>query len=266
MGQDIWIDLEDIIANQLKLQVELSLSRHYQFMLKHGLAQCEQVADIGTGNGLFLSKVARRHPKINFHGVDNKAHMIEEAKLGREKNVNWIQADALDDNAQEVLKTIDGVLMRYFILHMPNTGTTLPQILRVVRPGTHLWIFDLDTDYCICEPEQDEYKSFQTLITTFCDKNSVEIKTSSMLPPILESTGFEIVEVSIEPFNNQEIDSKLFAEYILREATLYNYSIEGTLNSKRLDEIEHFLFDVMDRDTHFVQYGMTMISAIKKSF
>ena len=263
MSQNPWIELENIIRTQLELQVELSLSRHHQFMLKHGLDRCQDVVDIGTGNGLFLGKVAQRHPRIKFHGIDDKAHMIEEAKSRTEKNVNWVQADALEERVQTMLGTTDGILMRYFVLHMPKTGSALSRILSRVRPGTCLWIFDLDTDYSACEPEQGAYNSFQDLVRSFCEKNSVEIRTGSMLPPILESAGFSIREVSAEPFNNQEIDSKLFAEYLFREATLYHHFMEGAHRSKRLREIEHFLFDVMNPETHFVQYGMAMISAVK---
>jgi len=258
--------LESVIRAQLELQVELSLDRHQQFMLKYGLAQCQNVVDIGTGNGLFLRKLAQRHPMIKFHGIDDKAHMIEEAKSRSETNVDWTQADALDESVQTMLGTTDGILMRYFVLHMPNTSISLPQILSRVRPGTYVWIFDLDTDYCVCEPEQDAYNSFVDLVRSFCDKNSVQIRTGSMLPPILEATGFEIQEVCAEPFNNQEIDPKLFAEYLFREATLYHHFLEGTHSSEKLREIEHFFFEVMDRDMHFVQYGMAMIGAVKNRF
>jgi len=66
MGQELWIELESATRDQLELQVELSLDRHHQLMLKHGLAKCKYAVDIGTGNGLFLGRVAQRHPTIHF--------------------------------------------------------------------------------------------------------------------------------------------------------------------------------------------------------
>lgn len=251
------------IRDQLELQVQLSLDCHHQFMRKHGLAECRHVVDIGTGNGLFLGRIAQRHPTTRFSGIDNKAHMIEDAKSRPETNVSWIQADALDESAQTVFSTADGILMRYFVLHMPNTGVTIPQILRNARPGTRLWIFDLDTDNSVCEPWHQAYGSFQDIVRSFCDRNSVEIRTGCMLPPILKAAGFNVTEVAVEPFTNREIESKLFAEYLFREATLYHYFLEGTDNSEKLRQIQYFLFNAMMPDTHFVRYGMTMISAVK---
>lgn len=265
MSKDPWMELEKAIRDQLELQVRLSFARHHGFMLKHGLAQCRHVADIGTGNGLFLAQVAQRHPPIEFLGVDDKAHMVEEAKSRPEKNVTWLQADALDESVQAALAKSDGVLMRYFVLHMPGTGFAIPKILAGARPGTRLWIFDLDSDYTLCEPGHEAFDSFQDIVRAFCERNSVEIRTKSMLPPILEAAGFQVAGAAVEPFTNREIESGLFAEYLFREAALYRYFLEGARDSERLRLIRDFLFNVMNSKTHFVRYGMVMLAAVKTS-
>jgi len=264
VSQGLWIELETAIRDQLELQVALSLDCHHRFMRDHGLAQCREVADIGTGNGLFLGRVARRHPAIGFTGIDDKAHMIKEAKARDEANARWLQADALQAGAQAVLSTADGILMRYFVLHMPDTGVTIPRILRGARPGTRLWVFDLDIDYSLCEPPHDAYSAFLDIVRAFCAQSTVEIRTGSMLPPILESAGFQVSDVAVEPFTNREIDCGLFAEYLFREATLYQHFLEGAHDSDRLRRIHDFLFNEMRRDTYFVRYGMAMIAAVKR--
>ncbi|MGA7878321.1 MAG: hypothetical protein WCA08_21865 [Desulfoferrobacter sp.] len=198
-----------------------------------------------------------------FCGIDDKAHMVAEAESRNETNVSWIQADALGKSVQALLSTSDGILMRYFVLHMPDTSATIPRILSSASPGTHLWVFDLDTDYSACEPDHDAYKSFQDLVHSFCDKNSVEIRTGSMLPPILKAAGFQVTETAVEPFTNQEIDPELFANYLYREATLYHHFLEGAHRSERLRQIQYFLFNVMNQEACFVRYGMVMIRAMK---
>jgi hypothetical protein len=50
MNQNIWIELEQTIEDQLKLQVDLSLERHHNF-----------------------------HPQIQFHGIDNKPQGVGDA-------------------------------------------------------------------------------------------------------------------------------------------------------------------------------------------
>lgn len=264
MKETAWIDMEDAIRDQLALQVELSFDRHHEFMLKHGLARCRDAVDVGTGNGLFLGRVAMNNPAIRFHGIDNKPHMIEEARERDIRNVHWVQADALDPITRTMLGSTNGILMRYFLLHMPNTSDSLSQMLAEVKPGTRLWIFDLDTDHSRCEPYQAEYESFRDIVRRFCEQNSVETRAGTVLPPILETLGLAVEEVAVEPFNNQAVDPSRFAEYLYREAMLYHYFMEGTDTSDTLTALKHFLCDVMDHDLHFVQYGMIMISAVKR--
>lgn len=263
MEHNPWIERESAIRTQLGLQVELSFGRHHRFMLEHGLGECSHVVDVGTGSGLFLERLARQHPTLRFTGLDDKPHMVAEASARKQPNVDWIRADALDGRTREVLGAADGILMRYFVLHMHDTAVTLPRILQSARPGTRLWIFDLDTDYCACEPEEEAFTAFQDLVNSFCGKNGVEIRTGSRLPPVLEAAGFQVDEVAVEPFDNQEIEPDLFSEYLLREAALYQYFLEGTPTSAKTRQIEEFLSHGLRRETHYVRYGMVMLGATK---
>lgn len=264
MNQDPWVRFEDLIREQLSVQVELSFDRHHRFMLQHGLSRCSHVTDIGTGNGLFLSRLAERHPEIAFTGADAEECMVREAGRRRLPNVTWQQADARVEGALDTLGATDGILMRYVVLHLPDTRRTLPRMLAPSRPGTLLWVVDLDPDFTLCQPETPAFTFFEELVRGFCEKHATEIRTGTFLPPILESAGFEVLEVGVEPFNNQQIDDRVLAEYLFREATLYHHFLHGTHTSKKLDEMRRFFFDVMKRDTHFVQYGMAMVAACKR--
>jgi SAM-dependent methyltransferase len=261
--QNPWLEFETIINTQLEMQVALSLDRHHQFMFSHGLPGCQCVADLGTGNGSFLAKIARLHPEIRYYGVDNQSNMIDEARSQNVTNVIWTLADAEDEGIVDLLGKVDGILMRYFVLHIPNTHATLERILGKVRKGTCLWVFDIDPDLSACDPQDEAFSAFMDLVRIFCSTHFTEIRTASMLPPILGSIGFDVREVTAEPFNNHALDNGLMAEYLYREALLYHHFLEGTRISATLQKIEHFLFREMHRKTHFVQYGMAMIGAVK---
>ena len=58
MEQDHWTELEKAIRAQLELQVRLSLDRHHKFMLKHGLAKCKPVVDIGIAIPDFVPRMS----------------------------------------------------------------------------------------------------------------------------------------------------------------------------------------------------------------
>jgi hypothetical protein len=136
-------------------------------------------------------------------------------------------------------------------------------MLSGVQPGTRLWVLDLDTDYCVCEPADAAFEKFVDLVQKFCDTNGVEIRTGALLPPILEACGFKVDEVAVEPFNNQEIEPEIFTEYLLREALLYHYNLYGTPGTEELQPLRDFLGQNATSNLHFVQYGMVMVSAVK---
>jgi SAM-dependent methyltransferase len=266
MTDSVWVDMDDEIQKQLSLQVDLSLQRHHEFMIEHGLELCQDVVDVGTGSGRFLEGIAGQHPVIKFHGVDNKPHMVRAAETIELPNLDWLHADALDSQTANLLCAADGVLMRYFILHLPDTAASVREMLVATKPGTRLWVFDLDIDHCSCVPEASVFNDFVALVRKFCEQSGVKIRTGELLPPILDTCGFEVRKIIVEPFNNREVDNSRFTEYLLREASLYHYLLYGTLGTSELAPLREFLESSTGDASQFVQYGMVMLSAVKRPF
>jgi SAM-dependent methyltransferase len=261
--ESAWVTLNEAIRAQLALQVDLSFERHHGFMAEHGLAECRTVVDLGTGDGNFLGRVAERHPGIRFIGIDDKPNMVEAAKSAICSNAEWVLADALDAAATSLLRAADGILMRYFLLHLPDTEAALAHILMVMRPGARLWVFDLDMDYTRCEPPAPAFDLLQNLVRDFCRANRVEMRTGSRVPATLDGLGWDVREVSVEPFNSREIDPGRLAEYLYREAVLYHHFIHGHPGTDALQGLKAFLYRDMWAGKHLVQYGMVMVSAEK---
>lgn len=266
MPDSVWMDMDEQIQKQLSLQVDLSLQRHHDFMVEHGLELCRDVVDVGTGSGRFLERIARQHPAIKFHGVDNKPHMVRAAETIELPNIEWVQADVLDNQTANLLRGADGILMRYFVLHLPDTAVSVQEMLVATKPGTRLWVLDLDIDHCCCVPEASAFNDFVDLIRKFCEQSGVKIRTGALLPPILDTCGFEVHKIQVEPFNNQEVDSTRFTEYLLREASLYHYSLYGTPGTSKLAPLREFLENSTGDASQFVQYGMVMLAAVKRPF
>ena len=190
--------------------------------------------------------------------------MIDAAESHARGNIDWVLADALDSKTSRFLGEADGVIMRYFVLHLPDTRASLQKMLTNLRPGARLWVIDIDTDHCRCEPPNSAFNWFVELVQAFCDHNAVEIKTGTLLPPILEACGFDIDDVVAEPFNNREVDPMRFATYLCREASLYHYSLHGTPGTDEMRALRVFLEQHAPGDSQFVQYGMVMLSATKR--
>ena len=261
MKPDHWIDHERIIDQQLELQVEISFQRHQDFMLRHGLAKCHSILDIGTGNGLFLHQLATAHPEMKFFGVDNKLHMIDRAAKQKAPNIEWILADIADPETLPHLSQIDGILMRYLVLHLPNVQHTLSDLARRMKKGSRLWIFDLELDHFKCKPSHRGFDLLKNLVERFCEKYSMDSRAGSHMPRLLQNARWLLEAREIEPFTNQDTDKELFQKFIYREAMLYNYFLEESPDSHDMKIISDFIDNQAASNDYRVQYGMVMLAA-----
>jgi ubiquinone/menaquinone biosynthesis C-methylase UbiE len=263
MHQNPWLESERMIDDQLRLQVDISFERHHDFMLKFDLCDCRMVWDLGTGNGLFLSRLAANHPDIRFVGVDDKPHLIERAKSYPLQNIKWTTGNAANPKVLVDLGTADGIIMRYFILHLPNMKSVLSLLSETVQEGTILWIFDLDLASFRCDPPHPTFDRIRNLVEQFCERFSDDTQAASRLPEALEATGFRLTGREVEPFTNHDVDSERFQRFLSQEATLYHAFLGGKPGDENLTEMLRFIREDVPTKQHMVRYGMVMVAAKK---
>lgn len=232
-------------------------------MVKHGLPDCKNVLDIGTGNGYFLSRVADNNRGIKFYGIDNKPHMISAAMKSDACNIEWKTGDIHDFTTLPSLSIMDGILMRYFVLHLPDVKASLAKIGEHVKAGTVLWIFDLDLNQFLCDPPQKAFDSIRDLVRRFCDHYSIDSKAASLLPDLLKSAGFQLLEKEVEPFSNRKVKKELFQKFLSQEVYLYSNFLEESQDSSEMKTIRNFIQHQAISDDYMVRYGMVMIAAKK---
>jgi hypothetical protein len=122
----------------------------------------------------------------------------------------------------------------------------------------------VDVDHCRCIPESAAFRGFLSLVQTFCERSGVEIRTAARLPRILAANGFDVTGAVVEPFNNQAIEGPRFAEYLMREASLYHFAVHGTPGIAELRPLRELLRGNAGGPSQFVQYGMVMLAAEKR--
>lgn len=109
----------------------------------------KRVVDLGCGSGVFLIKLARLNPDIQFIGFDLSPTMLNQAKLfalERDlKNIEFRQADFTDlsefDN-----QSLDGVVSLQAFHHLPNHSyleKLYSEVGRVLKPDGALYFQDL---------------------------------------------------------------------------------------------------------------------------
>ena len=260
-NQDGWLELQDLIDDQLKLQIEIAFQRHYEFMVRHGLKDCRSVLDLGTGNGAFLRRLAGHEPKLYFIGVDKREALLDLAREGAPKNTTWHLLDAEATVAKLDYGKIDAVLMRYFLLHIPNARQLLQAWIEKLKPGTRIWIIDVDLSKFECEPLHPAFEKLARLVQDFCSVHSVDTNAGQKLGTLLTDLGCKNVEFESDPFASGNTEPQALAKFLRQEAMLYACLLEKPSDWPDLAEISAFIDDEVVPGRCKVSYGMVCWSA-----
>lgn len=254
---------DKIIDEQLRLQVRISYDRHQKFMRQNNLLNCENVIDLGTGNGYFLTKLASDYKHIDFCGIDKEPDNIFMAQKNKVSNVRWSVGDITRIETLPDLSLFDGIIMRYSILHIPRFEDVLRKISAPISSNTLLWIFDLDLDYFKCEPPHSGFDIIKNLVSDFSKCHSRNTLTDKKLPKLLKQADLELIEKEVEPYSNKSIDVRLFSKFLTNEALLYNRDLGADFDSPAMKKVKKFINDEVKTKKSFAQYGMVMICAKK---
>lgn len=260
--KDIWIDLEELVEEQLNLQVKIQFDHHHGFMLKNGLDSCQNVIDLGTGNGAFLSALARKHPHTSFTGIDAHENMLDRARRKKLDNVRWCLGDVNDFETVPDIKNADGVLMRYLLLHLKDTSTVIANLYNALSDGTRLWIIDLDIEHFHCDPPHEAFELIKRLVKQYFDKHGKDSNVGSKLRSMLEGVGFHTINLETEELNTESVGIDVLQRFLMHEVIAYRHVLPNALSDEEFAMIQKFIEDLSLQDV-FINYGVTMVSAIK---
>lgn len=106
-----------------------------------------RVLDAGCGIGLEVTRLARHHPDADFTGLDKNPRLLDRARqraVPSPPNLTWLPAaletSELEEGSYDAIRT-ERVLM--YAPH-PLFGDLLDLLVRLVRPGGRLVLFELD--------------------------------------------------------------------------------------------------------------------------
>ncbi len=255
---EVWLNLDQIIDDQLNLQVKMSYDRHHQFMLKHKLGECKSVLDVGTGNGLFVRTLAHDHPEIQFTGIDLRQHLVDRCNSVPMPNVRAERVDMQDPLSVFDFSQFDAVVMRYFLLHVPNAKEILQGLKSKMKQGTRFYIIDVDLSVFECTPENATFEKLKRLIGQFCEKNSIDTHAGQKLMPIFQELGFsDIIGVS-DPFSTRTSSLDDMVRFMRQEALCYSQLTGRSENDVETAEILDFIEKQVGSGKFNVDYGMIL--------
>jgi SAM-dependent methyltransferase len=96
-----------------------------------------RVTDIGTGNGYFLSKLAKTFSEKWYRGIDKSHRFIKLASGLGLGGVDFACVDLYDEAG-----SYDFVILRAVVQHQPDFTSLLEKLCAIVRPGGAALIID----------------------------------------------------------------------------------------------------------------------------
>ncbi len=166
----------------------------------------ERVLDVGCGSGVVTRDLARRvAPGGRAVGLDPSTALLAvadelAAEAGLADQIAWREGDAralpFDDGA------FDAALAVTALCHIPDGERAVPELVRVVRSGGRIGIFDRDNDsYIIAHPDR---ALTRRIVAAGSDHSTVDGWLIRRLPRLLRQAG--LVDVRVRAFASIEQD------------------------------------------------------------
>lgn len=201
-------DLAARLERRAKAEDEVAARETYLGLL--GIASGERVLDVGCGSGAVTREIARRVGSRGLAvGVDPSLALLTVARelaqgAGVGDRVEFREGNALrlpfPDNS------FDAVVCVTVLSHVPRGEAAIPELVRVLRSGGRLGIFDLDTDMTAFT--HSDRTLTRRIVAAASDATAVNGWLGRQLPLLFQSAG--IVDVRARGFFSLETDPQSF--------------------------------------------------------
>lgn len=182
----------------------LELVRVYQVIMRERLAIApgKRFLDVGCGIGHEALRIAELvAPGGSVVGIDKSELMIGEAQRRAAQAglpVEFITADAqqldLPDNS------FDGARAERVFMYLADPEQALHEMIRVVRPGGRIAIFDFDNEGMLIDTPTPELRDITRRLVRFHADSLPSGSIGTQLPRLLRKAG--LVDVQGQPFGS----------------------------------------------------------------
>lgn len=191
-------DLATRLERRAKSADEIAARDAYLDLL--GVAPGERVLDVGCGSGAVTREISRRLGNRGVAvGLDPSPALLDVAReLAKEagfgERVEFREGDARQLPFPD--SSFDAVVCVTVLCHIPRGETAIPELVRVLRPGGRLGVFDLDTDMTtFTHPDR---ALTRRIIAAASDATAVNGWLSRQLPLLFQRAG--LVDVRARGF------------------------------------------------------------------
>jgi len=107
----------------------------------------ERILDVGSGTGVFATRLADEFPEANVWGVDLSLHMLEKGRErlnGLSSRLAYVNGDS--EHLPFADSSFDVITCNHSFHHYPNQLRAIEEMHRVLRPDGRLFLVDAYVD------------------------------------------------------------------------------------------------------------------------
>ena len=181
------------LEHRARAEDEISARDEYLGLLR--ISPGERVLDVGCGSGAVTREIAKRvTPGGAVVGMDSSGALLRVAReyadgAGISGLIEFQEGDCRKLSFPDA--SFDVVLAATVLAHVPEAERALPEMVRVVRPGGRVGVFDLDGDgLLIRHPDRVVTRR---IVASHCDNGAVNGWLIREIPSVFSELGLKDV-------------------------------------------------------------------------
>lgn len=167
-------DLPELWNYFLKGQANLYIDQEVEWLSqKDGWAKAQNILELGSGNGAYLSQLSATFKEKIFLGIEKQASYVEQSKaqFGR-SGLAFVEGDAESDYEQ-YNNQFDAVLYRLTLQHLKNPKLSLELAHQYLKKDGYVFIIDA---YDPAKISSHEIHSFEKACRQHNERNRATLK------------------------------------------------------------------------------------------
>lgn len=195
---------------RLEAQAELSFAEELRVLNELGLRDSGTVLELGAGPGAVTRRLRAALPQAQLIAVDIDPELLAHARGAADR---LLVADAAELPLPD--SSVDFVLLRYVLQHVPRPEQVLAETLRVLRPGGVVAVTEVDAgSWGTAYPAYPELAGVHARMAAAQAAAGGDRSIARRLPALLSAAGFD--RPVLRPFatTNADHPTEAFAPHL----------------------------------------------------
>ncbi|MFH1048023.1 MAG: methyltransferase domain-containing protein [Patescibacteria group bacterium] len=247
--------------DRLRLQVELTWKKEVRLLKQVGLRDGMEILEVGSGPGYFTKKLREEFPSSRITALEllRELHEVAQSGLTPADSDRIVCVNGAIENSG-LTGGFDFAVSRYVFQHLPDPAAATREILRLLKPGGHHTIIDVDDDLLLlADPPIDELSSVLVALQTVQAGRRGNRHVGRHLPRILVDAGFAGLSIDSVSVHSDETGLEPFVA-MLHPGAARQLVAAGLLTDESCKRYEKSYRDFMSSDQSIAIMNVFIVS------